>query len=306
MFAGLKHLFFPHHSNNLRPKILHLPSLTILLALLAFIQASIGVIQSVRPDILGYASQIPAASIIDLTNRERAKANLSPLKENPQLNDAARRKAADMFAKDYWAHNSPTGVKPWYWITATGYNYLHAGENLARDFSNPNAIVSAWMDSPTHRDNLLSLRYQDIGVAVVDGYLDGSETTLVVQMFGMLQANAPSVSDQGQAVVRPAIAAEPAIAGERVPADQPIPTPTLTPIPYQELNIITAPLLNTFDVSRSISIAFALLLVIVLAIDWFVAWQQNLIRLSGKNWAHITYLLATIILGIIIKRGLIN
>jgi hypothetical protein len=313
MLDKFVHLFWPHRSNNLRPKILHLPSLTVLLALFAFAHAGIGWVQKVRPDILGYASQIPVETIVSLTNSERAKYNLPQLQNNAQLADAARRKASDMFANNYWAHYSPTGVKPWYFINAAGYTYLHAGENLARDFSDPDSVINAWMNSPTHRDNVLSPKYQDIGVAVVDGQLNGVETTLVVQMFGTLASSAPQVNAPAQAIAQPAFAQEPtvtpAVAGKQTaPAAEsplPTPTPTPTPLPYEPSTFTQIPLLNTFDVSRSVSLAFALLLLVVLAIDWLVAWQQNLIRISGKNWAHITYLVITIILGIIIKQGLV-
>lgn len=300
-------MFFPHRTNNLRSKLLHLPSLTILVALLAFSQLGISVVQRYRPDILGYASQIPVESIVDLTNARRAEYNLPALKIDPKLSDAARRKASDMFTNNYWAHNSPSGTKPWFFITAAGYSYLHAGENLARDFAEPNGVVAAWMNSPTHRDNLLSPKYKDIGVAVVDGYLNGVETTLVVQMFGTLAATTPQVDQAAQAIVRPAVAAAPtpvqAVQGE---VESLSPTQVATPVENKVSEAaIIIPTLSSFAVSRSVSLAFALLLLVVLGIDWLVAWQQNFIRLSGKNWAHMTYLLITIILGLIIKQGMV-
>lgn len=307
MIARLRHLFFPHRANNLRSKLLHLPSLAILITMLAFSQLGISVVQRLRPDVLGYASQIPVESIVTLTNERRAEYNLPSLRIDPRLSDAARRKASDMFANNYWAHNSPSGIKPWFFIIATGYSYLHAGENLARDFAEPNSVVSAWMNSPTHRDNLLSPKYRDIGVAVVDGYLNGVETTLVVQMFGTLAATSPQVDQEAQAIVRQVEAAAPspiqAVQGE---VESLIPTQVATPVENKTPETaIIMPTLSSFAVSRSVSLAFAFLLLVVLGIDWLVAWQQNFIRLSGKNWAHITYLLITIILGLIIKQGMV-
>jgi hypothetical protein len=64
------------------------------------------------------------------------------------------------------------------------YNYTYAGENLAMNFSEAEDALSAWLASPTHRDNILSQNYEDIGVAVVVGEINGTETTLVVQLFG--------------------------------------------------------------------------------------------------------------------------
>lgn len=297
--SHVRHYFFPHSTNNLRAKLLHAPQLSILIAALCFLQAGINFLQFHRPDILGYASVIPVQSIVEGTNTQRASFGLKPLVLNDQLSDAARRKAADMFAKDYWAHTSPDGTKPWAFITSTGYNYLHAGENLARDFSNPESIVSAWMNSKTHKDNLLATRYTDIGVAVVDGWLDGHETTLVVQMFGTPQSVAPAVSDDGISVVRPAQAAQ--VQGENTinPALTPAPTSYLSEFPQP------TPMLNTFEVNRSFSLVFAIIVLAVLIIDWIIAWQQNLIRLSGKNWAHVTFILTTLIVALLIKQGLI-
>lgn len=303
MLKSFVGLFLPHHGNNHRPKILHHPSLLALIGLLFVAQASITLIQTKAPQILGYASQIPAQLIIDLTNQKRQQAGLSRLKTNPQLSDAARRKAANMFAKDYWAHNAPDGTKPWKFILAAGYNYLHAGENLARDFSNAESVVEAWMNSPTHRDNLLSPRYQDIGVAVVDGRLSGTETTLVVQMFGTLLA---AKNENTTALVQAASTNTPPTSSVPRSLDEvgPTPTPFPTPTP-QVLTGSTPPLFNTYQVTRAVSLAFILLIITVLGLDWLIAWQKGLIRLSGKNWAHLTYLGFILLLIIIIKQGLI-
>lgn len=296
----LRGLFTPHHTNNLRAKILHAPYLSLLIAMFCFIQAGINLVQFHKPDILGYASVIPVQSIIDSTNNERAKNGLKPLIINERLSDAARRKAADMFAKGYWAHNSPEGTKPWYFITSSGYNYLHAGENLARDFTDAQSVVDAWMNSKTHKDNILAARYQEIGVAVVDGRLSGHETTLVVQMFGTPQSAGSQVGDSGNSIVRTARAAQ--VQGDNTldPDALPVPAPTLSNTPRLEI-----PVINSFDLNRSFTLAFAILVLAVLIIDWLIAWQQNLVRLSGKNWAHITFILTTLILALLIKQGLI-
>jgi hypothetical protein len=298
----LRNLFLPHHNNNLRAKILHASSLSMIIALFCFIQAGINFTQFNRPDILGYATVIPVQSIVDGTNAERAKVGLRPLKINDKLSDAARRKAADMLAKDYWAHNSPDGTKPWFFITSSGYSYLHAGENLARDFSDSQSIVTAWMNSKTHRDNLLAARYQEIGVAVVDGWLSGHETTLVVQMFGTPQSAAGNVTDEGSSIVRAARAAEVRGDNTLMPDTTPVPSPTYFVAPEPSH---AAPFMNSFDLNRSFTLAFAVLVLSVLIIDWLIAWQQNLIRLSGKNWAHITFVATTLALALLIKQGLI-
>jgi len=135
------------------------------------------------PDILGQASYA-SEQIISLTNIRRAENGLRPLVSNTLLSNAAQAKVADMFSNNYWAHFSPQGTSPWNFITAVGYKYIYAGENLARDFDNPSAVVNAWMASPTHRGNLLDENFKEIGVAVSGGNLGGREGVLVVQMFG--------------------------------------------------------------------------------------------------------------------------
>ena len=313
MLRRLTHLFTPHHTNNHKPKLLHHGSLLILFSLLVTSQALLLVAQTLYPNVLGFASQIPPSTIIELTNQKRAESGLAPVTHNDKLSDAARRKAADMFNKDYWSHNAPDGTKPWSFILAAGYNYLHAGENLARDFNNPNSVVDAWMASPTHKDNLLNSRYQEIGVAVVDGQLGGVETTLVVQMFGTPQSFSPTVSQVSgsTSIVEKAQAQEPVMTIEpTTKPEAPLAIPTPTPIaetaliPTQDV-ALNQPPLNALTLTKVISYSFLLLILIVLLVDWYIAWDRNLIRLSGRNWAHLAFLGMIFLLGIIIKQGLI-
>jgi hypothetical protein len=93
-------------------------------------------------------------------------------------------KANDMAAKSYFAHTSPEGIDPWYWFNQAGYKFSYAGENLAIDFSDSDAVNSAWMNSPTHRANLLDQHYTEIGIATAQGLYQGHVTTFVVEEFG--------------------------------------------------------------------------------------------------------------------------
>jgi uncharacterized protein YkwD len=127
---------------------------------------------------------ITSEEIISLTNAERVKANLKPLAVNEKLNESANLKAHDIIDKGYWEHTSPSGVEPWDWFNKIGYKYQHAGENLAKDFYTSDRVMTSWMSSPKHRDNIVSPKFTEIGVAVVKGFLDGQETTVVVQHFG--------------------------------------------------------------------------------------------------------------------------
>ncbi|MCD6301607.1 MAG: hypothetical protein J7L82_06015, partial [Staphylothermus sp.] len=133
-----------------------------------------------------YASSITSSNIIVLTNQARSSYGLNTLSNNGKLEAAALAKANNMFELQYWDHFGPNGESPWQFIKAAGYNYVYAGENLARGFRTSEGVHEAWMSSPTHKANIVSPNYEDIGVSVVTGVLEGSQTILVVQMFGNL------------------------------------------------------------------------------------------------------------------------
>jgi len=139
------------------------------------------------------ASPINASDIIELTNKERADLGLSALEPNHNLAQAALDKASDMLAHGYFAHTTPSG-KPFYeWIENERYHYLYAGENLAIDFGTNEGVMTAWMKSPTHRANIVNENYSEIGVVALRGEWNDHETTVVVQMFGSLLEESPTV-----------------------------------------------------------------------------------------------------------------
>ncbi len=130
------------------------------------------------------ASPITKNLILNLTNKERMEENLNTLQENYKLSQAAEKKAKDILEKQYFAHTNPDG-KPFYaWIEDSGYNYLYAGENLAIDFSSAEGVMDGWLKSPTHRANILSDNYSEIGISVEEGTFENHPTIVVVQTFG--------------------------------------------------------------------------------------------------------------------------
>lgn len=140
------------------------------------------------------AGEVSAADLVSLTNQDRVAAGLSELTEDARLVSAAYAKAEDIFRYQYWAHYGPNGQTPWQFINASGYNYVIAGENLAKGFTSSEGVNSAWMASKTHRENILNSEYENIGIAVVSGELLGDDVFLVVQMFGkMADENEPVV-----------------------------------------------------------------------------------------------------------------
>lgn len=125
-----------------------------------------------------------AQAVIDLVNSSRLAYGMQSLKENRKLAEAASKKAEDMFVNQYFAHFSPQGKSPWDFIRVSGYKYYAAGENLAIDFSTPERTHGAFMDSPTHRANILSPLYAEIGVAVKTGTFNGRPSIIIAQYFG--------------------------------------------------------------------------------------------------------------------------
>lgn len=175
--------FFPHPSTHQKAYLLHWHFLVIYILIFILLRVGFDVFALYKPGVLGIESKVTVEEIIIKTNQERQNNGLSPVKENTALDQAAYQKAKNMFAENYWAHYSPSGHNPWEFIKSTGYRFSYAGENLARNFYNADEVVRAWMNSLTHRENLLGDKYQDIGVAVVEGELQGVKTTLVVQIF---------------------------------------------------------------------------------------------------------------------------
>jgi len=134
--------------------------------------------------VLEQISPFDSRGIIAETNKARVAQGLGPVSPNSQLDIAASEKLNDMISKEYFAHVSPQGVSPWFWVTQAGYKYSYAGENLALGFSDATSTVDGWMNSPTHKDNLLNKNYTEIGVATGKANLSGVNGILVVQVFG--------------------------------------------------------------------------------------------------------------------------
>lgn len=138
----------------------------------------------------GNMAAVISAALVELTNEDRAKEELGTLSVNPLLVAAAQAKADDMAAKGYFAHVTPDGYQPWHFIQEAGYEYSSAGENLAVNFSDSENVEDAWMNSPTHRANILNAKFTEIGIATAKGEYQGRTTTFVVQMFGAPRADA--------------------------------------------------------------------------------------------------------------------
>lgn len=176
---------------------------------------------------MGYLPAQAAAfspkEVIKLTNEARIAENLTVVSENELLNQAARKKAEDMIKNDYFAHTSPAGLDPWYWLQKVNYPYKYAGENLAINYESVREQQSAWMKSPSHRKNILNANFKEIGVAVVEGKIDGEKSILTVEVFG---ATIPAAVVSKPEAVNPV----PQTKGVEIENAVPVKQPELLPI----------------------------------------------------------------------------
>jgi uncharacterized YkwD family protein/spore coat assembly protein SafA len=105
--------------------------------------------------------------VVRLVNIERNKQGLNPLASDWQLSRVARYKSQDMKDKGYFSHTSPTYGSPFQMIKNFGLSYRSAGENIAKGYKTPQAVVNGWMNSSGHRANILNASYNRIGVGYV-------------------------------------------------------------------------------------------------------------------------------------------
>lgn len=123
------------------------------------------------------------------TNEERTKNSKPALTLNEKLNQSALDKCKDMVSSNYWNHNDKEGREPWRFMTATGYAYGKAGENLAFGFSSESAVVNGWMNSQSHKDNLLDGAFTEVGfgTCLSDNFVNMGKQLIVVQHFAVPQ-----------------------------------------------------------------------------------------------------------------------
>jgi len=296
------HIFRPRRSNNHRPQLLHPEAMFFLVLIssgfIALLHLFSGLASS-NNSILGYASTITPRQVIELTNEKRAGLGLDPLLLNQNLSEAALAKGQDMFTDQYWSHTAPDGTEPWNFIRQAGYKYQVAGENLARDFANTESMMAAWLASPTHRANIVNSKYEEIGIAVIDGSLDGYETTLVVQMFG---------SQPGQGVKPDLADAEENFTvqesgGEAVKRSQ---ADVLASVLVPGGEIESPPLFTPLQLTKAFFLAVIMLIVGTLSYDTLVIGHRKATRMVGKNLAHILLLIAVMYLVVFFKGGIVG
>ncbi len=279
---ALHHWFIPHKETHKKAHFLSLEAFAAYIFLFLALQFSFHVINLVKPGVLGITSSIEKQDVIRLTNIERQKLGLPTVVENQVLDKAAEAKAQNMFAENYWAHFSPSGKDPWSFILGAGYKFSFAGENLAKNFSDSQSVVTAWMNSPSHRENVVNGKYKDIGVAVLDGTLNGQNTTLVVQMFGTtenlanLPSSPPTVNVGGT---------NHTLSVSQLEGIKPLATSLGT-----EQQSSQKVLVNQYMVSKSFGLALISLVLVLLLVDFIVLKRRGVFRIASHHLAHMVVL----------------
>lgn len=215
MKEPIEDYFIPNKRNKYAPHGLQKMAMIGMLALIVLSFTTANVQSLIWISSKWMISTVLPAVIVDLTNEERQDEALVTLRRNAVLDEAARLKAEHMAKNEYFAHYSPDGVSPWYWFDQVSYNFVHAGENLAIHFTDSGDVVKAWMESPTHRANIMNGNYLEIGVGTAEGTYEGYPTVYVVQLFGAPGASAVAVA--------PAV---PEVAGQEL---------TVTPVQEEEV-----------------------------------------------------------------------
>jgi uncharacterized protein YkwD len=189
-----KKLSGKHHRQDKAYHKAYWPYLPIIAVILAgFFLNNISLLPG-RHAVLGYATDMSISGLLSGTNTQRLNNGETALALNGLLDNAAQAKANDMAARDYWSHNTPDGQTPWSFMTAAGYSYQLAGENLAYGFTTSSDTITGWMNSPGHRANILNSGYTEVGFGIINiaNYQGTGPETLVVAMYGTPANVAPA------------------------------------------------------------------------------------------------------------------
>lgn len=196
-----------------------------------------------QSSVLAYATNMSRGDLLAGTNTARSQNGLGGLTLDGQLNNAAQAKAQHMIDNNYWSHVAPDGTQPWYFFEQAGYSYRAAGENLAYGFMTSQATVDAWMNSPSHRANILG-DYADVGFGIANGpSYQGNQNTVVVAHYGTRQGAssapaAPTPSAPVQSAQTPQAPSTPSTPAQSSEPATPVETPTPTETSEQPLPIV--------------------------------------------------------------------
>lgn len=213
---------------------------------------------------LAYATEMSSSGLLSATNTQRANNSRKALSLNSRLQKAAQAKANHMVAHNYWSHTTPDGQEPWVFVENAGYSYQKAGENLAYGFATSAYAVVGWMNSPTHKANLLDSAFTEVGFGYANStnFNGSGQQTVVVAMYGKPQVlAAESTQPTAPVATTPAPVSsttQPSTATP-APAAKKTPKKVATAAPKDPLPITTEqPVTEAAPVSQNIAQAQAL------------------------------------------------
>ena len=189
--------------------------------------------------VLAYATEMSTSGLLSSTNSQRSQnGGIGALTLNSKLSVAAQTKANDMVARNYWSHNTPDGKEPWTFVDAAGYVYQKAGENLAYGFASSNDTVIGWMNSPSHKANLLDTAFKEVGFGFANSssFVGSGEETIVVAMYGNPSSYVAPTPSPG---ITKAVTITPSTNTTTEPAAQPTKEDTVVakkPVPSDRIN----------------------------------------------------------------------
>jgi len=297
----LKKYFIPHHGNEFKPHFLRHESMMVFLFVILAIEIGFLIQVFVIFDKTNFLASVLPGVLTNLTNAERAENNAPPLTENKLLALAAEMKAQDMAERGYFAHTSPDGKTPWYWLQEVGYSYSYAGENLAVNFFESDDVARAWMNSPTHRANIIKPNYTEIGIGVAKGVYEGRSTVFVAQFFGtpisITPITTPDPTSSPQTIPAPtpvvkAPAPKPQPKVDEPPAEAPIPTPEPAPVITPPV-VAVAPVVLTPNTTQ------------ILGEETIVATKSFTQKVLSSPRQYMTYAYGGILLVVILAMGLV-
>lgn len=183
MLIWLKKYFIPYKKNDHKPHVLRRKAVLGILIFVLLIEVCFLFQAILLTSMTNFFAALTPDALISFTNINRQTNDIFSLKTNELLEKAAQFKAQDMASKGYFAHISPDGITPWFWLEKAGYQYSYAGENLAINFIDSKDVIDTWMNSPSHRANILNNNFTEVGISTAKGTYQGRETTFVVEFL---------------------------------------------------------------------------------------------------------------------------
>lgn len=275
--------------------------------------------------VLSYATAVDQTSLLQETNIQRSQNSRGALALNGSLQQAAQDKANDMAARNYWSHATPEGKQPWQFIAAAGYGYTTAGENLAYGFDSSATTISGWMNSPSHRDNLLSGNFKEVGFGIANNpnFQGEGEQTIVVAMYAAPKvaaavaaqkaepaapapqkaAPAPAPAAPSETPVEPMAAENPAAPASEQTASEPTqtaPTPTEVAIPLAAQEVSRIDVLTNGNAQWAILAASALITIAAVSLIYRHGrlWRKYLIH--GEHFVIRHPVFDTVVVGVVV------